>query len=220
MIDLPSYSHDVLKRNVQKGLEREIPSPMDPPEAFAPSTVPPVVGEMPPVLKTLIEEHDRFLKVFSVFDNALIELKKNRWIFTSEISAGLKQFFQTMDKEIAQHTRKEEKALFPVLYEKFLATGEHSPGARPMTPVDVMEADHQKVEQLTVIVFNLLGLAPRMKSGEDRELLFEKAFEQGQEIVEIMKLHIYKENTVLFPLAQRLISGEEMSRIETKILRF
>ncbi len=221
MIELPAYKSDPLKRNVEKGLEEDNPSPMDPPEFYAPSTVKPVaIEDMPKFLRDLIEDHDRFLKIFSVFENAFIELKTNKWVFTPEISSAFKSFFQMMDHEVATHTKKEEKAFFPFLYEKFLAVGEHSPVAKPTTPVDVMEADHERVEQSTVLVFNLLGLAPRMKNQEDREFLFEMAFEQGQEIVEVMKLHIYKENTTLFPLACQLLSEEEMKEITAKVARF
>jgi hemerythrin-like domain-containing protein len=56
-----------------------------------------------------------------------------------------------------------------------------------------------------------------MKDPADRELLFEHAFGLGQEIVETMKLHIYKENTTLLPLAQNLLSAEDFSRVQERM---
>jgi len=218
MIDLPVLNArpvaDPLNRKAEKGLEEDLPSPMDPPESFAPPTVAQIPYEaMAEPLKRLMDDHETFLKILNAFDNALIALKQNQWRFTPETSAALKRFFQAMDGEIADHTRREEKGLFPLLHRRFLESGEHSPGPRPTTPVDVMESDHRQVAQAAALVFNLLGLAPRMRDPQDRDLLFEHAFGQGQEIVEIMKLHIYKENTTLFPLAQTLLSADDLEYV-------
>jgi hemerythrin-like domain-containing protein len=215
MIELPSFQNDPLRRKAEKGIEEDLPSPMDPPEAFAPSNVKAVPYEkMAAPLRQLIDDHEGFLKVLTAFDSALVALKANHWRFTPEIGAALKRFFECHDGDMARHTEREEKALFPLLRERFLATGEHSPGPNPITPVEMMEADHTRVTQSAALAFNLLGLAPRMKDPSDRDLLFEHAFGLGQEIVETMKLHIYKENTTLLPLAQALLSLEDLSRIQ------
>lgn len=217
MMKLPVLNDVPLKRHVDKEVAGEL-SPMDPPEAYAAPTAPAIPYEkLAEPLQRLMEEHEWFLKVLTVFDNALIALKENRWRFTPEISAGLKQFFQAMDHDIARHTRLEEKYLFPSLEEKFLATGEHSPGSHPVTPIDVMEGDHARLSQDSALVFNLLGIGSRLTDAGSREIVFAQVFAQGQGIVEVMKLHIYKENTTLFPLAQQLLSTEEMVRIAQKM---
>ncbi len=224
MKDLPVYKpqplNDPLKRYVNKEIE-DHPSPMDPPASFAPPTVESIPYEkLSRPLQLLMDDHNEFEKVLNVFDRALVSLKEKQWKFTPEISAALKTFFSFMDDQIATHTREEEKALFPILYEKLLETGEHSPGPTPMTPVDMMESDHKQVEIAANLVFNLLGLAPRIRDDEARNLLFEHAFQQGQEIVEIMKLHIYKENTTIFPLAQTLLTEEELRNVHIKMRRY
>ena len=219
MLDLPVYKNDPLKRYVNKEID-DHPSPMDPPSSFAVPTVAVIpYDKLSKPLQLLIDDHNEFEKVLNVFDRSLVSLKESHWKFTPEISAGLKKFFEFMDNEISIHTRQEEKALFPVLYEKLLESGEHSPGSSPITPVDIMEADHKQVEIAANMVFNLLGLAPRIRDDEARNLLFEHAFQQGQEIVEVMKLHIYKENTTLFPLAQTLLSEEELTQISFRMKR-
>jgi hemerythrin-like domain-containing protein len=218
MIDLPSLQSDPLRHKAEKGLEEDLPSPMDPPEAYAPSNVKVIpYEEMAPALKKLIDDHENFLKVLSALDNALVALKANQWRFTPEISGAMKRFFECHDEEIVVHTRREEKALFPILRERFLTSGEHSPGPNPVTPVEMMEADHARVTQSTALFFNLLGLASRMRDPIDRNLLFEHAFGLGQEIVETMKLHIYKENTTLFPLAQTLLTPKEFTQIQERM---
>ncbi|MCC6272638.1 MAG: hemerythrin domain-containing protein [Deltaproteobacteria bacterium] len=202
-------SNDPIKRFVEHGVEASPCSPMEPPEALTTSVEQIPTEDLAAPLRAFVEEHYEYEKALNVFEKSLLELKKNGWRFTPEISSGLKRFFQLQDESIHNHHRKEEKCLFPFLREKFLASGEHSPTGKPVTPVEVMEDDHLKVGQSTCLVFNLLGLAPRLEDAKSRQVLLEHAFNLGQEIVETMRLHIFKENTVIFPLAQQLISEDE-----------
>lgn len=202
-------SQEPIKRFVEHGVDASPCSPMEPPEARSMSVDQVPIQSLAPPLRALVEEHQEYEKVLNVFEQALLGLKKNEWRFTPEVSAGLKRFFQFQDEVVLTHHRKEEKCLFPFLREKFLASGEHSPTGKPVTPVEVMEDDHLKVGQSTCLIFNLLGLAPRLEDAKSRQVLLEHAFHLGQELVETMRLHIYKENTVIFPLAQQLISEDE-----------
>ncbi|MDX1386529.1 MAG: hemerythrin domain-containing protein [bacterium] len=213
---------DYIKRYVNHEVEgAEISSPMEPPEEFAPPTVEQLPREdFAKPLQQLMKEHDEYEKVLNVFDRALLELKKRDWEFNPEISAGLKSFFRFFDDETSTHNKKEERALFPLLREKLITTGEHSPVGPCVTPVDVMEEEHRQVGQLVALVFNFLGISSRLPDPASRIVLLEQALHVGQEIVETMKLHIYKENTVLFPLAQRLITPKEFLAIQEKMEEF
>ncbi len=214
-------SKEPLQRFVEHGLEQGPCSPMEPPEAFSAGTVPQIpYAELAKPLQELLDEHEEYSKVLSVFEQALLQLKQNGWQFTPEVSSGLKRFFSFLDEAVLGHNRKEEKVLFPLLREKFLETGEHSLMGRTITPVEVMEDDHQRVGQSACLVFNLLGLAPRLPDPASRKILLEHAFHLGQEIVETMKLHIYKENTVLFPLAQQMFSQQEWERLAARLSEF
>ncbi len=219
MKDLPVYpisKGDPLKRYVNKEVE-DYPSPMDPPPLYTPPTIQVPYDQMVQTLKNLIDDHNEFEKVLNVFDKALISFKEKGWQFDPEISTAFKKFFQYMDDDLVHHTRKEEKALFPFLQEKLLESGEHSPGPHPMTPVDLMEADHARVAVMTNLVFNLLGLAARIRDDEARNLLFDHSFHQGQEVVEVMRLHVYKENTTVFPLAQQLLNEKDWENVVKKM---
>lgn len=203
-------SKEPLKRYVEHGVDAPPCSPMDPPEAKGDPSVEQIPLEsLVPPLRELMEEHQEYERVLNVFEKSLMELKKNAWRFTPEISNGLKRFFQFQDERVIGHHRKEEKCVFPFLREKFLASGEHSPTGKPVTPVEVMEEDHLELGQSACLVFNLLGLAPRLEDEKSRNVLFDHAFNLGQEFVERMRLHIYKENTVIFPLSQQLIAEDE-----------
>lgn len=209
---------DFIKRNVEHDLGEGLCSPMEPPEARSIDSVEQISYEtMDLPLRELMDEHLSYQKVLNVFEKALLELKEKGWQFTPEISAGLKAFFQFFDENVMAHDHKEEKVLFPLLREKFLQSGEHSPSEKPVTPVEVMEAEHLKVGQSVSLVFSLLGLSARMQDPADRQILLEHACHLGQEIVDTMQLHIHKENTILFPLAQQLVGVEEWVEITRKM---
>jgi len=209
-------TNDPVKRFVDKEQEFEEASPMNPPDAFSPSTVDPVdYKDMAPFLQKLMDEHDELKKVLAGFESSLIKWKNNGWIFNEEINNGFKDLFSFLDRETPGHNLKEEKILFPVLHKKLLESGEHSPGDNPKTAIDIMEDEHLKVAQSGALCLNFLGLGSRLNDKESREITFEHAFEQGMAIVEAMNLHTYRENETLFPLAMKLISKKELKEMES-----
>jgi len=205
---------DPIKRFVEKDTNIEEMSPMEPPEEFAPSTVEPVAYEdMHPLLQKLMDEHKVFIKVLNNFELALIEWKQNNWIFDSNVNESFKDLFSFLDNNTPEHNKKEEKILFPLLHKKLLQSGEHSTGENPKTGVDIMEEEHIQVAQLGSLCLNFLGLGSRINDKTSREMTFEYAYNQGKDIVEIMRLHIYREDETLFPLAMHLISEEEFESL-------
>jgi hemerythrin-like domain-containing protein len=209
-------TNDPLKRFVEKEKEFEEASPMNPPDAFTPSTVDPVAyKDMAPFLQKLMDEHKVFITVLDNFESALINWKKNDWNFNDEINKKFNELFSFLDKNTPGHNKKEEKLLFPTLHSRLLQTGEHSKGDEPKTAVDIIEDEHIKVAQLGALCLNFLGLGSRLEDKKSREIVFELAYEQGKVIVETMRLHIYREDETLFPLAMKLISKEELIEMGT-----
>lgn len=205
---------DPIKRFVEKDSDIEEMSPMDPPEAFAPSTVDPVPYEdMYPLLQKLMDEHKVFVKVLDNFEEALTEWQQNKWIFNDNINKSFKELFSFLDVNTPEHNKREEKQLFPLLHKRLIESGEHSGDEVPKTGVDIMEAEHIQVAQLGSLCLNFLGLGSRMQDRTSREMTFEYAYNQGKEIVEIMRLHIYREDETLFPLAMKLISKDEFENL-------
>ena len=211
--------NDHINRFVDHDIKPEdVLSPMDPPEKFAPSTVVKVPYEkMAKPLQLLMTDHKSYLDILTRFEDALIQFKKENWIFNNAISKVFKEFFLFVDTDLVQHHLKEEKVLFPLLQERFLQSGEHSPGDDPRTPIDIMEDDHIKLGQTNCLVFNLLGIGSRVDDAKSRHIIFEHAYNQGQDLVERMKLHIFKEDEVVFPLAQKLITAAEFETMAGKM---
>jgi hemerythrin-like domain-containing protein len=208
-----------IARFVENGLEdNTVCSPMNPPESHELSQKMAIPYEnLAKPLQILVDEHREYLVVLDAFEQALADFRTSGFIMDEKISKTFGNYFEFVDKHVMAHNHKEEKSLFPLLRSRFIATGECSPGMNVTTPTDVMEDEHLRVAQASNLVFNLLGLGAKMRDVEDRRVIFMHATEQGREIVEIMRLHIFRENNVLFPLAQKLITEDEFSDIGRKM---
>ena len=60
-------------------------------------------------------------------------------------------------------------------------------------------------------------LATRIKDDTARIFILDTAYETARELIELLKLHIYREDHTLFPLAQKYLSKEEFEEIERKM---
>lgn len=222
MIDLKKLAKtDPVKRNVEKGLEDTEHSPMDPPDAYTASTVEHVnEKDFASAIQVFMNEHKAALEKIDSFEKALIQFKTEGYKLDSKINQIFGDFFKYFDNNISIHNHKEERVLFPLLNKKLIDAGEHSIGDKPMTAIDIMEDDHIKFVQLGALTFNLMGLASRIKDNDARMFIFDTAYENGRELVELLKLHIFREDTTLFPLAHKLISKEEFDEIQKEMDKF
>ncbi|MBK7381642.1 MAG: hemerythrin domain-containing protein [Ignavibacteriales bacterium] len=206
--------NDPLKRLVEKDITVEELSPFDPPDAFNPQNIESMsYDQMHPFLQKLIDEHKVYANVLNNFEAALIYWRNNHWIFNDEINEKFKKFFTFIDENVPLHNQKEEKKLFPLLHNKRIETGEHSSKDSTLTGINIMEDEHIKVAQSAAIVFNFLGLGSRLPDKRSQEITFEAAYGQGIAIVETMKLHIFREENILFPQAMILLTKDELKSI-------
>ena len=209
---------DPILRNAVKDENLEEYSPMDPPEAYDTerSRIKGVdLNNLNPVLNDLINEHKELIEIVTQFDLALTEFKTAKYILNDETNQIFNRFFNYLDTEILPHNKKEELFLFPLLNERMLASGEH--GLDNITAVDLMEDDHVKFIQLGCLVFNFLGLAARLPDGHSRYLVLDLAYHNGKELTELLKLHVFREDNTIFPLAQKLLTKEELDLINEKL---
>jgi len=203
---------DPIIRNAEKGEIEEL-SPMDPPDGFDEKRV---IGmdydSFHPNLKDLCDEHKGAIEKCDAFEKALNDFKEGGFFLTKEINKAFNDFFVAFDENVLPHNRKEEKGLFPLLQKRLLESGEHSTGDSPHTPVDLMEDDHIKMIQLATLSFNLLGLAMRLEDPAAIAVTFDLGYNNGKELAELLRLHIFREDNTLFPLAQELLTEEEMNQ--------
>lgn len=212
---------DPLRRNAQKQAGQAEYSPMNPPEAYSPPGMETVCYEdMPALLRKLMDDHQSCLKELAAFEELLQQLNQHGLAQAKETQQGLKQFFSFLDNEIVRHNIMEEKILFPLLQERLLENGEHSKGHYPKTAVDMLEDDHVKVMQLAAVTFNFMGLSSRLPDAASRALVLEAALEQAKTLVELLRLHIFREDNVVFPIAAKYLCQDEFRKMEDQLSGF
>ena len=202
---------DPVKRQAVAGPVAHM-SPMDPPDAYAPPSIVPVAPEdMHAFLRRMVEEHQPFLAEVDAFEDTIIAIQRSG--YTKEADGRLRHFLNFFDEEFIAHNRREEAALFPLLRLRLLAAGEHGSGEDPETPVDLMQDEHIKAVQLAAVILNFLGLAFRFPDEKTRLTVLDAALEQGKFLVELLRLHVFREDNVVFPLAHQLITPDEFDRM-------
>ncbi len=203
--------------NAFKDDDSEELSPMNPPDAYDLTRTLNVEDEnYSDVLKSFIDDHSEVLQKLEIFEKSLISFKENNFVFTEDINKSFNEFFVYFDDCILPHNKKEERGLFDLLHRKLIETGELRNPENPETAVDVMEDDHVKFIQLATLTFNFLGLASRLNDNQSKTLTFDVAYNSGIELVELMKLHIFRENQTLFPLAHKLLTNKDFQSILDK----
>ena len=206
---------DPILRNVDKDEDLEEFSAMDPPDAYDKNRM---VGSdyksMHPFIQGLMDEHKELVGKIDAFDKALVTFKETGFIFTKEASNSFNAFFNFFDNHIQPHNEKEERYFFRILHERLIESGEHGTGEIPETAVDLMEDDHNKFIQLSTLAFNLLGLGSRLRDLESRAMTFDLAYNSGKELTELLRLHIFREDETLFPLAQQLLTEEDFATLK------
>ncbi len=205
---------DPLQRNVEKGLEDEENSPMDPPDAYGGAVIEDVPYEaMHALLRSYMDDHKNAVDMIERFDKALAKYKDQQYRMDETISTDFHDFFEYFDDGLLDHNRREERQLFPLLHSKLVASGEHSIDKTPRTAIDLMEDDHVKFIQLGALCFNMLGLAAHLHDARSAAFVLDTACNTGRELTELLRLHIHREDNILFPLAHKLITTNEFDGI-------
>jgi hemerythrin-like domain-containing protein len=207
---------DPLRKQAERGLDSGTGlSPMDPPDAYAAASVKPVLAaDMHPFLRKFREEHVPFMEQLNAFEAAILSIQKTE--YTKESDTRLRHFFHFFDHEFIPHSRREEATLFPLLHERLIASGEHGKGSIPTTAADLMQDEHAKAMQLAAVVVNFLGLVFRLPDERSGMIVLDAALEQGKNLVELLRLHVFREDNVVFSLAHRLISKAEFDEMQSR----
>jgi hemerythrin-like domain-containing protein len=212
-LDLKNLNkQDPLKRMVERQNETEEFSPMDPPDAFQPPALDEMkYEEMHPAIQSLMDEHKVCNEVISNFENTLNALHSDG--FSKNSLDGINDFFSFFDESIIEHNRKEDNTIFADLNIILHNKEEFSTGTEK-TVVDLMEDDHIKMLQLAAISFNLFGLVTRIPDEASGMVILDLAVEQSKALIEMLKLHIFREDNVVFPIANTYLSQEILDAIK------
>lgn len=219
MLDMKNLQEtDPLKRMVERQSEQKEYSPMDPPDAYSPPGIEAVpYDHMPLFIQKLMDEHKTFLQTLEMFEEILSKLQIDGLTPDPKVDEGLREFFKFLDDQIVHHNLKEEKILFPLLQKRLLEKGDHSQGHDRKTAVDMLENDHIQLMQLAAVTFNFLGLAARLTDAASRAIVLDAALEQGKALVEHLRLHIFREDAVVYTLAVKYITKREFKEMENQL---
>lgn len=203
---------DPLRLMAEKQSEKKEYSPMDPPDAYSPPGMQPVDYEqMHPFLQKFMDEHKVSLEKLGRFETALIEIQQQG--VSRKADRELRDFFEFFDQKIAVHNLREERILFPLLKQRLISSGEHAASDTLHTGVDLLEDDHIKALQLAAVVFNFFALSSRLPDEASRLMVMDAAIEQGKGLVEMLKLHIFREDNIVFAQADKLLTKEELDHM-------
>lgn len=215
MIDLQRISRqDPLDRGAERQEENPEFSPMAPPEAYAPPATLEEIPyeELPGVLQKFRDEHEECLEKLKAFEEIVLSFRQKDFCPGPQMERELGHFFAYFDKILTPHNRREEKILFSLLHERLMETGEHGPDEK--TAVTVLEGDHEHFLQLAALSFNFFGLAFRLPDPASRLMVLDAALEQSLALIEELRLHIFREDEIVFQLAARLISRDEFEEMQ------
>lgn len=207
---------DPLLRNAEKAMEEEEFSPMDPPDAFSPPAAAEMsYDDMHGFLQGLMDDHKIMTGVLKTFESTLEKIASDG--LTRELHKEISDFFRQLDEDMIQHNMVEEKILFPLLRERLIESGDHSNGPEQHTAIEMLEDDHIKFMQLAAISFNFIGLAGRLPDGASAAMTLDAGMEQGKVLIEQLRLHIFREDNIVFPMAQERISAAEFDAFQRRL---
>jgi len=189
-------------------------SPFSPPSAYdAPKEEEVAYEDMHPLFQQLMDEHKEYSQKLEMFEDTIMMIEGGR--IDKEIDARLREFFAYMDEKVIPHNREEEKALFPAISKSMLKEGRHSKGGdEKFNVIDVLEDEHVKIIQMVSVTFNMFALFVRIPDERSRIMILDVAINQAKELLELLKLHIYREDTIIFSYANRHLSTEELDIIQ------
>jgi hemerythrin-like domain-containing protein len=152
---------------------------------------------MPTATEILKKEHQAILKMVEASETVAERLRRGERV-PSDVLATFQEFFQVFTDQC--HHGKEENILFPLLE----ARGLPKAGG----PLGVMLNEH---EQGRALVREMRQAAEAFAAGaEGSGVRWAQSLDQ---YAALLRSHIDKENMVLFPMAERMLSENELARV-------
>ena len=162
---------------------------------------------MHPFLQELIDEHNVYTKKLNAFEEAIAIIESGK--VDKDIDEKLRQFFSYFDEQIVSYDQEGEKYLFAKVSKKMTE-------AENISIMGSLENDHMKSIQMAAVAFNMLALFSRIPDENSRFIILDMALKQAKELLELLRVHIYREDTMIFPYAQRNFTDEELTEIQQR----
>ena len=146
------------------------------------------------------DDHRRVLARLDALERT-IATGRRRFRLGRGAQAELHGLVTLLFQQFASHMAGEERVLYPALLEAF-------PGARAsLTP---LEHEHAETRNMLLRLDELLG----QPAGAARD---EQVIVQTQDLVELLRIHIRKEEQLVLNVASRVLTSDEMARLDTRL---
>lgn len=142
--------------------------------------------------KDLVNEHEAILSALQILERMSNQAKKEKAISVQDIHE-----FTSFLQEFADkcHHGKEEGLLFPAMIK---AGFEEQNG-----PIGIMLQEHTQGR----------ALIRKMSDAATAEVNIVQFTETAREYIDLMRIHIAKENSVLFPMADKVLSNQKLAQL-------
>ena len=149
----------------------------------------------------LMQEHNEALSNLKLLNHAIDGFSSNG--YSRKNLGDIHTALRFIEEEVTQHNHKEEGALFPIL-ERYVEG-----------PTRIMRQDHKKLRK----GFNVLQTSvKKVERNPDSFSAIKRMTTVAKSVVQQFVNHIHKENHILFPLVQKLLSKEELREVARKML--
>ena len=150
----------------------------------------------------LRDEHEAILKILGATEEAVRRISAGGKVRPETLN-GLVEFIRLFADKC--HHGKEEDLLFPLLESRGMP--------RAGGPTGVMLREHDEGRSL---VRRMAEAAQACSWGEDSQQKFAEA---ARLYVELLRQHIFKENNILFVMAENMLSAEEQEKLAAEFDR-
>ena len=150
----------------------------------------------------LLHEHDKGMQQLSMLENAASSIRAHG--FSPEAFEQIAATIRWMNTEVRRHTQIEEKFLFPLVESHMKSLAEQVRG------------EHR---DLWDSFSDLLETVKEVEEGRLHGTSIRDVVAIAQTIVELMRTHIKRENTILFPAIRQLLTADEYRELLDGIQR-
>jgi len=145
--------------------------------------------------------HDDHRKVLARLDAIERTLPRGTARLGAAAVAALDDLVALLARQFATHSAIEERVLFPALVEAF-------PGARPS--LGPLQREHDEMRSMLQRLEELLG--QRVTAARDEQIVI-----QVRDLVDLLRIHIRKEEQSVLNVARRVLTAAEISALVTRM---
>jgi hemerythrin-like domain-containing protein len=145
--------------------------------------------------------HDDHRKVLARLDAIEQTLPRGAARLGAGVIAGLEALVSVLARQFATHSATEERVLFPALAEAF-------PGARPT--LKPLEREHDEMRSMLARLEELL--AESATPARDEQIVI-----QVRDLVDLLRIHIRKEEQSVLNVARRVLTAAEISALGARM---